>query len=191
MSLLDSRSFLALVLLSPSAHPCLFSLLLYSLAAIFFFSHQPNLLLWREQAVPIILNLIEHTVGTCCSQGIFSDGALEKGDSQQWVKAEIEQQPLPGSWQQQAFQGESRGGRWEDSKPPAFADVLGLLYTILQVGERERQILLLVSSKVLTTVATLCFNCRTEKWERKQIHIVYIEINTSKNIYAFASRISG
>lgn len=46
----------------------------------------------------------------------------------------------------------------------------------------ERQILLLMSSEVLTTVALLCHKCRAEKGEGKLVHTVYIlaiDINTS------------
>lgn len=132
----------------------------------FFFYHQPTVYVWREQAVPIILNLIEHTVGTCCSQGIFSEEALEKGDSQQWGEAEIEKQPLPGSCQPQEFQGESREGRWEHSEPPAYADPLSFATFCRRVSGKEG-ILLVMNSKVLSTVGLVCHNCRAEKGERE------------------------
>lgn len=105
-------------------------------------------------------------MGTCCSQGIFSYESLEKGDSQQWGEAEIEKQPLPGSWQGQEFQGESRGGRWEDSEPPANADFC--FATFCRWVSGKEGILLVMNSKVLSTVGPLCHNCRAGKGKRKK-----------------------
>lgn len=106
-------------------------------------------------------------MGTCCSQGIFSDEALEKGDSQQWGEAEIQQQLLPGSWQWQAFQGERAGEAGERIQSLQHMQIYSALQHSAGGWMEKRQILLVMNSKVLNTMGLLCHNCRAEKGERE------------------------